>query len=38
MHFFTQEYGSYPFSDYKVVFVEDAWADTASSASLAICR
>ncbi|KAK4514480.1 erg10, acetyl-CoA C-acetyltransferase [Mucor velutinosus] len=37
MHFYTQEYGSYPFSDYKLVFVEDTWADTASSASLAIC-
>lgn len=38
MHFYAQEYGSYPFSDYKLVFVEDAWTDTASSASLAICR
>ncbi|KAI8088239.1 hypothetical protein BDF21DRAFT_378346 [Thamnidium elegans] len=37
MHFYTQEYGSYPFSDYKLVFVEDAWSDTASSASLTIC-
>ncbi|KAI8636070.1 hypothetical protein BD408DRAFT_377484 [Parasitella parasitica] len=37
MHFYTQEYGSYPFSDYKLVFVEDTWADTASSASLTIC-
>ncbi|KAI8335273.1 hypothetical protein EDC96DRAFT_469660 [Choanephora cucurbitarum] len=37
MHFYTQEYGSYPFSDYKLVFVEDAWSDTASCASLAIC-
>lgn len=37
MHFYTQEYGSYPFSDYKLVFVEDAWSDTASSASLSIC-
>ncbi|KAG1173845.1 hypothetical protein G6F70_005514 [Rhizopus microsporus] len=37
MHFYTQEYGSYPFSDYKLVFVEDAWANVASSASLAIC-
>ncbi|KAG1450870.1 hypothetical protein G6F46_007102 [Rhizopus delemar] len=37
MHFYTQEYGSYPFSDYKLVFVEDAWSNIASSASLAIC-
>jgi transcription initiation factor TFIID subunit 2 len=37
MHFYTQEYGSYPFQDYKLAFVEDAWADTASSASLTIC-
>ncbi|KAG1474498.1 hypothetical protein G6F56_000326 [Rhizopus delemar] len=37
MHFYTQEYGSYPFSDYKLVFVEDAWANVSSSASLAIC-
>ncbi|RCI03150.1 hypothetical protein CU098_000195, partial [Rhizopus stolonifer] len=31
------KYGSYPFSDYKLVFVEDAWSDTTSCASLAIC-
>lgn len=37
MHFYTQEYGSYPFSDYKLVFVQDAWSNIASSASLAIC-
>ncbi|CAO3616923.1 unnamed protein product [Cunninghamella echinulata] len=38
MHFYAQEYGSYPFSDFKLVFVDDAWSDTASSASLAICN
>ncbi|ORX42682.1 hypothetical protein DM01DRAFT_1350220 [Hesseltinella vesiculosa] len=37
MHFFAQEYGSYPFSDFKVVFVDVAWSDTAASASLTIC-
>ncbi|OAD70358.1 hypothetical protein PHYBLDRAFT_115437 [Phycomyces blakesleeanus NRRL 1555(-)] len=37
MHFYAQEYGSYPFSDFKMVFVEDAWNETASCASLAIC-
>ncbi|ORZ15810.1 hypothetical protein BCR42DRAFT_415941 [Absidia repens] len=37
MHFYAQEYGSYPFSDFKLVFIDDAWSDTASSASLAIC-
>ncbi|KAI8096760.1 uncharacterized protein BX664DRAFT_65711 [Halteromyces radiatus] len=37
MHFYAQEYGSYPFSDFKLVFIDDAWCDTASSASLAIC-
>ncbi|KAI9312583.1 hypothetical protein BX666DRAFT_1984486 [Dichotomocladium elegans] len=37
MHFYAQEYGSYPFSDYKLVFVEDVWCETNSSASLAIC-
>ncbi|KAI8388692.1 Bromodomain-containing protein [Radiomyces spectabilis] len=37
MHFYAQEYGSYPFSDYKLVFVEDAWSEITSSASLAIC-
>ncbi|KAI8141998.1 hypothetical protein BJV82DRAFT_616718 [Fennellomyces sp. T-0311] len=36
MHFYAQEYGSYPFSDYKLVFVEDAWSETSSSASLTI--
>lgn len=38
MHFYGQEYGSYPYTDYKIVFVEDAWNDIASSASLSICR
>lgn len=38
MHFYPQEYGSYPFHDYKLVFVEDVWCETSSSASLAICR
>ena len=38
MHFYAQEYGSYPFSDYKLVFVEDAWSETSSSASLTIYR
>ncbi|KAF7727505.1 hypothetical protein EC973_007483 [Apophysomyces ossiformis] len=37
MHFYAQEYGSYPFSDFKLVFVEDAWNDSTASASLAIC-
>ncbi|KAI8070359.1 hypothetical protein BC940DRAFT_13700 [Gongronella butleri] len=37
MHFYAQEYGSYPFSDFKLVFVDVAWSDTVSSASLAIC-
>ncbi|KAI9279295.1 hypothetical protein BY458DRAFT_502620 [Sporodiniella umbellata] len=37
MHFYTQEYGAYPFSDFKLVFVQDAWSNIASSASLAIC-
>ncbi|KAI9479594.1 hypothetical protein BDB00DRAFT_173553 [Zychaea mexicana] len=36
MHFYAQEYGSYPFTDYKLVFVEDAWSETSSSASLTI--
>ncbi|OZJ04517.1 hypothetical protein BZG36_02242 [Bifiguratus adelaidae] len=35
--FFSQEYGSYPYSDYKMVFIEDAWSPMMSSASLALC-
>ena len=37
MHFYCQKYGQYPFADYKLVFVEDAWCETSTSASLAIC-
>ncbi|KAI9488830.1 hypothetical protein BDB00DRAFT_25073 [Zychaea mexicana] len=37
MHFYNNDYSSYPFTDYKIVFVEDAWCDTATSASLTVC-
>ncbi|KAI9315007.1 hypothetical protein BX666DRAFT_1965766 [Dichotomocladium elegans] len=37
MHFYGQEYGSYPFTDFKIAFVEDAWSDTTTTASLSIC-
>ncbi|RUS23026.1 hypothetical protein BC937DRAFT_93382, partial [Endogone sp. FLAS-F59071] len=37
LQFYSQECESYPFTDYKVVFVEDAWCPAMSSASLAIC-
>lgn len=38
MHFYGQEYGSYPFNDYKIVFIEDAWSDISTTASMSICR
>ena len=34
---FTLTYGSYPFSSYKLCFVDDAVSDTAETASLSIC-
>ncbi|KAH7057737.1 hypothetical protein BKA57DRAFT_385108, partial [Linnemannia elongata] len=37
MEFFMHEIGSYPFASFKMVFVEDAWAPTFTSASMAIC-
>ncbi|KAI1321818.1 hypothetical protein EDD11_000094 [Mortierella claussenii] len=37
MEFFMHEIGSYPFSSFKMVFVEDAWAMTFTSATMAIC-
>ncbi|RUP51965.1 LOW QUALITY PROTEIN: hypothetical protein BC936DRAFT_144128 [Jimgerdemannia flammicorona] len=37
LRFYSQECGTYPFSDFKVVFVEEAWCPAMSSASLAIC-
>ncbi|KAG0202200.1 hypothetical protein BGX28_005192 [Mortierella sp. GBA30] len=35
--FFMHEIGSYPFSTFKLVFVEDAWATTFTSATMAVC-
>ncbi|KAG0354057.1 hypothetical protein BGZ54_001872, partial [Gamsiella multidivaricata] len=37
MEFFMHEIGSYPFSSFKMVFVEDAWASTFTSATMAVC-
>ena len=37
MEFFMHEIGSYPFSSYKMVFVEDSWAPTFTSATMAVC-
>ncbi|KAI8597334.1 hypothetical protein EDD21DRAFT_327148, partial [Dissophora ornata] len=37
MEFFMHEIGSYPFSSFKMVFVEDAWAPTFTSATMAVC-
>ncbi|KAG0202210.1 hypothetical protein BGX28_005202 [Mortierella sp. GBA30] len=37
MEFFMHEIGSYPFSTFKLVFVEDAWATTFTSATMAVC-
>jgi transcription initiation factor TFIID subunit 2 len=35
--FFSLTYGSYPFSSYKICFVDDAAYDTTPTASLSIC-
>ncbi|KAJ9668995.1 Transcription initiation factor TFIID subunit 2 [Coniosporium apollinis] len=35
--YFTMNYGSYPFTSYKVVFVDDLVPDIAHTASLSIC-
>lgn len=35
--FFTLTYGSYPFSSYKLCFVDDLVADTVDTMSLSIC-
>ncbi|KAG0100029.1 hypothetical protein BGZ93_004620 [Podila epicladia] len=37
MEFFMHEIGSYPFTTFKMVFVEDAWSTAFSSATMAIC-
>ncbi|KAM3578379.1 hypothetical protein VKS41_009125 [Umbelopsis sp. WA50703] len=37
MHFYSQEYGTYPFVNYKLVFVEEAWDPVVSCASMSIC-
>jgi len=37
MEFFMHEMGSYPFSSFKMVFVEDAWASSFTSATMAVC-
>ncbi|KAF9948419.1 hypothetical protein BGZ72_009665 [Mortierella alpina] len=38
MEFFMHEIGSYPFQTFKLVFVEDSWAPTFTSASMAVCN
>jgi transcription initiation factor TFIID subunit 2 len=35
--FFSLSYGSYPFSSYKICFIDDAVCETTSTASLSIC-
>lgn len=35
--FFTTTYGSYPFSDYKICFVDDVYPDLLHTGSLSIC-
>lgn len=35
--FFTTNYGSYPFSDYKLCFVDDVYPDLLHTGSLSIC-
>lgn len=35
--FFTTTYGSYPFSDYKLCFVDDVYPDLLHTGSLSIC-
>lgn len=37
MDYFTTTYGSYPFSDYKVCFVDDLHSDLLDTGSLSIC-
>jgi len=37
MDFFTMNYGAYPFSDYKLCFVDDLYADILDTGSLSIC-
>ncbi|KAL1919293.1 uncharacterized protein VTP21DRAFT_1986 [Calcarisporiella thermophila] len=37
LEFFIQEYTSFPYPNFKLVFVEDAWAPVISSAGFAIC-
>ncbi|KAH8552281.1 hypothetical protein BGW37DRAFT_304462 [Umbelopsis sp. PMI_123] len=37
MHFYSQEYGTYPFVNYKLVVVEEAWDPVMSCASMSIC-
>ncbi|KAI4139467.1 MAG: hypothetical protein L6R39_006275 [Caloplaca ligustica] len=36
--FFTLEYGSYPFSDYKLCFVDDVFPETIHTGFLTICN
>lgn len=37
MDFFVKEYGSYPFTNYQVCFVEDLEVDTIALAGMALC-
>ncbi|KAF9409000.1 hypothetical protein BGZ94_002120, partial [Podila epigama] len=37
MEFFMHEIGSYPFSTFKMVFVEEAWSSVFTSATMAVC-
>ncbi|CAN6629633.1 transcription initiation factor TFIID subunit 2 [Trichomonascus vanleenenianus] len=37
MEFYTREYGSYPYTSYSIVFVNDSEVEAATAAGLAIC-